>query len=107
MDEFTNARHLNATCDSWATSIAKAIKIKPHSSSTGFAQHTFCPNCKSQTIGGSLNSSDLLDLNWKRHFCSDPDRIAHEEKCVTQVQKIIEYYNRRELSSFQLELNIP
>jgi hypothetical protein len=67
------------------------------------ASHVRCQKCKSIN---ALDGDDLLDLNGKRHFCEDPDRIADEVKCVTQIQQIIEYYNRRELSSFQLELNI-
>lgn len=63
-----------------------------------------CSKCKSII---SLDGTDLLNLNGKRHFCDGADVIPHEEKCVTQIQKIIEYYNRKELSSFQVELNIP
>lgn len=108
MDEFTNARNLNATWDLWATPIVKAVKINSISSRMDIEVETLrYPNCKSQVIIESLNSSDLLDLNRKRHFSDDIDRIVHEEKCVIDIQKIIEYYNRCELSSFQVELNIP
>ncbi|SRR6266487_1007559 len=108
MDEFTNPRNLNATRDSWATPIAKAVRIISISSRMDqVSTHVRCPNCKLQIVVGSSNSGDLLDQNGKRHFCRGVDLIEHEERCVTQLQKIIEYYNRRELSSFQLELNIP
>jgi hypothetical protein len=105
MDKFTKPRNLKAMYHAWAASIAKAIKIESRLSKPEFAPYTHCPNCKSQIIV-SLNSSNPLDLNWKRHFCSDPDRLAHEVGCVTQLQNIIEYYNRRELSSFQLGLKM-
>jgi len=108
MHEFTNTRNLNATCDSCATPIAKPVKIISISSRMDqVATHVRCPNCKSQTVVGSSNSGDLLDRNGKRHLCRGADRIEHEEKCVVEIQKIIEFYNRRELSSFQLELNTP
>jgi hypothetical protein len=108
MDEFTIPRNLNATYDSWTTPIAKAVKFISISSRLNIevATRVRCPRCKSQVVVGSLNSGDLLDLSGKRHFCEDPDRIGHEVKCVTQIQKIIEYYNRRELSSFQLGLKM-
>jgi hypothetical protein len=104
MTEFTNSKNLNAP----TTPIAKAVKIISISSrmDIGLAPHIRCPNCKSQVVVGSLNSSDLLDLNWKRHFCDDADRIKHEENCVIEIQKFIEHYNRRELSSFQLGLKM-
>jgi hypothetical protein len=109
MDEFTTSTILNVPSgrDSSRTTIAKAVKIISSRTDIGLAPNIRCPYCKSQVIVGSLNSIDLLDLNGKRHFCEDPDRIAHEIKCVKQIQKIIEYYNRRELSSFQVEVNIP
>jgi hypothetical protein len=104
MIEFTDSTNLNAP----TTPIAKAVKIISISSrmDIGLAPHIRCPNCKSQVVVGSLNSSDLLDLNWKRHFCDDADRIKHEENCVIEIQKFIEHYNRRELSSFQLGLKM-
>jgi hypothetical protein len=108
--ELTNPANLNAPTggDSSTTTNAKAVKIISISSRMNIevATHVRCPNCKSQVVVGSLDSSDLLDLNWKRHFCDDADRIKHEEKCVTKIQKIIEYYNRLELSSFQLGLKM-
>src|SRR5437899_1225073 len=106
MDEFTIPRDLNATSDSWVTPIAKAVEIISISSRMDIDPHFRCPNCKSQIITGSLNSSDLLDLNGKRHFCESADRIRHQEKCVIDIHKIIEYYNRHELSAFQLGLKM-
>jgi hypothetical protein len=104
MGKFTNPTNLYAP----STPIANAVKIKSLSSRMDIevAPHVRCPNCKSQVVIGSLNSSDLLDLNWKRHFCDDADRIKHEENCVIEIQKFIEHCNRRELSSFQLGLKM-
>jgi hypothetical protein len=62
-----------------------------------------CQKCKAIN---PLDGDHLLDPNGKRHFCDSADRIPHEEKCVIEIQKIIEYYNRRELSSFQLGLKM-
>jgi hypothetical protein len=47
-----------------------------------------------------------LDLNHKRHFCCDADKIVHECMTVERIKKIIEYMNNTELSSFELELGI-
>lgn len=60
-----------------------------------------CPRCRSLIIIDTRNAADLLDLNMKRHFCSNVDRILHEVQCVTEIQQIIEYYNQCELSSFR------
>jgi hypothetical protein len=108
MDEFTNPTNLNATSGLSTTTIATALKIMSISSTTdnGLASRMRCPHCKSQVILGSLNSIDLWDLNGIRHFCEEPARIDHEEKCITQIQKIMEYYNRHEFSSFQLALKM-
>ena len=108
MNEFTTPGNLKASSDS-STTIAKAVKIISISSRMDIevATHARCPNCKSQVVVGSLNWSDRLDRNGKRHFCKGPDRIRHEEKCVIEIQKVIGYYNRYELSSFQVEVNIP
>jgi hypothetical protein len=90
------------------TSTANAVRIDSITSKLvkkeKDASHIRCQKCKSIT---TLNGDDLLDLNGKRHFCDSSDRIPHEEKCVIKIQNIIKYYNRRELSGFQLELNIP
>ena len=109
MDEFTNPTNLNATLNSWATPITKAFKIISISSRMDIevARHVRCPNCRSEVIVRSLNSGELLDRNGKRHFCDDAERIKHEENCVIEIQQFIEHYNRHELSSFQVELNIP
>jgi hypothetical protein len=68
------------------------------------ASHIRCQKCKAIN---TLDGDDLLDLNGKRHFCGGADRIRHEENCVIEIQKVIEYYNWKELSGIQLELNIP
>lgn len=47
-----------------------------------------------------------LDLNYKRHFCSGADKIAHECRTVERAKKMIEDTNNTELSSFELELRI-
>lgn len=110
MTEYTNSREINHRSTEYQerTSAANAVRIDSITSKLvkkeKNASHIRCQRCKSIN---TFDGDDLLDLNEKRHFCEDPDRIAHEVKCLTQIQKIIEYYNRRELSSFQLELNIP
>jgi hypothetical protein len=68
--------------------------------------HIHCPKCRSLTISCTKNSDDLLDPNGKRHFCSDVDRILHEEEWVIILQSLIQDYNQAELSNFQLELNL-
>lgn len=47
------------------------------------------------------------DSNGKRHNLRGVDLIQHEVKCVSELQKIVNYYNRHELSSFQVEMIIP
>ena len=108
-DPYERYRDINHRSNEYQekTSAANAVRIDSITSKfvkKGNASHVRCQKCKSIN---RFDGDDLLDLNGKRHFCSDPDRITHEEECVTQLKKIIEYYNRRELSSFQLELNIP
>jgi hypothetical protein len=68
------------------------------------ALHIRCQKCKAIS---TLDGNDLLDPSGKRHFCHGAERIRHEEICVIEIQKVIEYYNRKELSGFQVELNIP
>jgi hypothetical protein len=54
-----------------------------------------------------LNSKEiLLDLNHKRHCCSDADKIDHESKVVQDLLRSIEYINEIELTSFKLRLDI-
>jgi len=106
MDEYTNSTNLNPPGGKGASAIsARAVKILPARSSSIVERSTpgCCIRCKSQVI---VDESDFLDLNHKRHFCEAADRIPHEEKCVIEIQKILEYYNRRELSSFQLGLKM-
>jgi hypothetical protein len=108
MIEYRNSQHINPRPIEYRikTATAIAIRIAAFASSvknTKEASRSRCHKCKFVT---TLDGYDLLDLNGKRHFCHGVDRIAHEEECVTQLQKIIEYYNRCELSSFQLELKM-
>jgi hypothetical protein len=111
MTEYANSMNLSApnSGEPSTTTIAEVAKIISMSSRMDIeaAPHIRCPNCKSQVIVGSSNSGDLVYRNGKRPFCDGADRIPHEEKCVAQIQKIIEYYNRRELTTFQGEVNIP
>jgi hypothetical protein len=106
--EYTNSRDINHRSIEYQekTSTANAVRIESIASKfvkEKDASHIRCQKCKAIN---TLDGDDLLDLNGKRHFCEDPDRIAHEEKCVTQLKKIIQNYNQRELSSFQLELRM-
>ncbi|MDQ6668763.1 MAG: hypothetical protein M3Y53_11150 [Thermoproteota archaeon] len=109
MIKYTNSRDINFRSIGYQekTSTAAAVRIDSITSKLvkkeKDASHFGCLKCKAIT---TLDGDDLLDLNGKRHFCEDPDRMDHEEKCVIQIQKIIEYYNRRELSSFQLGLKM-
>jgi hypothetical protein len=50
----------------------------------------------------TLDAADPLHRNGKRDFYDNTDRVPH----VIKIQKFIEYYNRKELSRFQVELNI-
>jgi hypothetical protein len=70
-----------------------------------------CKNCNSLIIFDATKREEnreytALDLNRKRHFCSDIDKIAHECKIVDYVKKIIDDFNKTELTSFELELRI-
>jgi hypothetical protein len=105
MTEYTNSQDMNHRTIEYQekTSTANAVRIDSITSKENVST-CLCSKCKSII---SLDGTDLLDLNGKRHFCDGADLISHEEKCVTQIQKIIDHYNRRELSSFQVELNIP
>jgi hypothetical protein len=105
MTGYTNSQHINHRTIKYQekTSTANAVRIDSITSKENVST-CLCSICKSII---SLHGADLLDLNGKRHFCDGPDLIAHEEKCITNIQEIIEYYNRLELSSFQVELNIP
>jgi hypothetical protein len=78
------------------------IASKPNRSES----RTRCARCNSQVLVMNDYSRDLLDLNRKRHFCNDVDRILHEEKCVIRLQSILEYYNQTEFSSQQVEMGI-
>jgi hypothetical protein len=114
MIEYTDSLNLNAhTAEDPNRTFANALEIIPITSVLNRApddrlkhSSTNCPKCKSPTISGIKNAGDLLDLNDKRDFCSDVQRILHEEKCVIKLQTIILNYNQDELSNFQLELNI-
>jgi hypothetical protein len=108
MDELPNSSNLNAPSEPSAAQVGNAVKIIAISSRTdlGLAPHIRCPNCNSLVIVDTRNADDVLDPNGKRHFCSDVDRILHEEKCVINLQSLIQDYNQAELSNFQLELNL-
>ncbi len=62
----------------------------------------WCSKCNSLTNALNKNNS-----KWKRSFSSGVDLILHEQKCVEELRKILGYYNEHEISSFQVELNIP
>jgi hypothetical protein len=86
---------------------AEALRIENIASTPNRSEsRTRCAQCNSQVLVMNEYSRDLLDLNRKRHFCNDVDRILHEEKCVIRLQRIVEYYNRTEFSSHQLEMSI-
>ncbi|PWU80255.1 MAG: hypothetical protein DLM72_13055 [Candidatus Nitrosopolaris wilkensis] len=88
--------------------IPKALGIGPvaFTSINSESLRTRCPDCNSQVGILNVNQKALFDLNCKRHFCNGSNRISHEEKCLIQIQKVIDYYNRHELSAFQLGLKI-
>jgi hypothetical protein len=52
------------------------------------------------------NSIVTVNLNSKRHICSGPQRIIHEENIVKALLRHIKNINELELSSFQLRLII-
>lgn len=109
MIKYTDSRDINHRSIEYheKTLIANAVRIDAITSKLvkeKDASHIRCQKCNAIN---TLDGDDLLDLNGKRHFCHGTDRIAHEEKCVVKIQKVIEYYNRKELSGFQVELNIP
>ena len=110
MIKYTNSRDINFRSIEYQkkTSTANAVRIDAIASillkKQKDASHIRCQKCKAIN---TLDGDDLLDLNGKRHFCHGADRIRHEENCVIEIQKVIEYYNRKELSGIQLELNIP
>ena len=107
---YTNSRDINFRSIEYQkkTSTANAVRINSITSKLVNKEkdvsHIRCQKCRAIN---TLDGDDLLDLNGKRHFCHGADRIRHEENCVIEIQKVIEYYNRKELSGIQLELNIP
>jgi hypothetical protein len=108
--EYTNSGDINHRSIEYQekTSTPNAVRIDSVTSKLveqkNDESHINCRECKSII---ALDGTDLLDVQGKRHFCRGAERIAHEERRVAEIQEIIEYYNRRELSSFQVELNIP
>jgi hypothetical protein len=104
--QYTNSRGINLRTTEYqeGTSIVNAARINSIKSQVMDALTWRCSKCNSII---TLDGADLLDLDGKRHFCNVADRISHEEECMIKIQKIIEYYNRRELSSFHIEVNIP
>ncbi|MDQ6865616.1 MAG: hypothetical protein M3044_17535 [Thermoproteota archaeon] len=108
MRKYTNTTDINFRSNEYQekTSIANAVRKDTIASKLvkeKDASHIPCHMCKAIN---TLDGDDLIDLNGKRHFCQGADRIRHEENCVIEIQKVIEYYNRKELSGFQVELNI-
>jgi hypothetical protein len=70
-----------------------------------------CKNCNAfliydSAIVDSNGKCAPLDLNHKRHFCCDAERIVHECAIVKSLQKIVKDTNNTELLSFELELRI-
>ncbi len=109
MIKYTNSRDINFRSIEYheKTPTANALKIDAIASKLvkkKDASHIRCQKCKAIN---TFDGEDILDLNGKRHFCHGADRLRHEEICVIEIQKVIDYYNRKELSAFQLELNIP
>jgi hypothetical protein len=108
--EYTISRDINHRSTEYQAKTSTSNAVRIDSITSKFVKkeknvsHIRCQRCKSINM---VDGDDLLDLNGKRHFCSGAVRLAHEEECVVEIQKVIEYYNRRELSGFQLELNIP
>jgi len=87
---------------------ARALMIEPVYSSQNIEFRTHCPKCSSRVIVFTSNDGrDMLDLNYKRHFCEAEDRRRHEDECMIRLVKLVDDYNRIEFSSFQVELNIP
>ena len=110
MREYTNSRVINHRSTEYQekTPAATAARIDSITSKLVKQKNDEsqfrCRKCKSII---ALDGADLLNFQGKRHFCCGVERIAHEERCVAEIQEIIEFYNRRELSSFYVELNIP
>jgi hypothetical protein len=71
--------------------------------------YRLCVRCKSPVFD-ILRTNDkhersvTADLNHKRHICTGPERIIHEENIVKGLQEHIRNINEFELSSFQLWL---
>ena len=109
MIQYRNSQDINPRSIEYQkkTSTANAVRINSITSKLvkkeKDASHIRCQKCKAIN---TLDGDDLLDLNGKRHFCHGADRIRHEENCVIEIQKVLEYYNRKELSGFQLELKM-
>ena len=57
-------------------------------------------------MDGSNTDLRHADQDEKNHFCSKVDLIRHEENWIIELQKMVEYINQHELSSFQVESNI-
>ena len=108
MIEYKNSGDINHRSIEYQEKISTANAVRIDSITSKLVKndesHIHCRRCKCII---ALDGVDLLDVQGKRHFCRDAERIVHEERCVAEIQEIIEYYNRRELSSFQVELNIP
>jgi|GraSoiStandDraft_25_1057303.scaffolds.fasta_scaffold620112_1 hypothetical protein len=58
------------------------------------------------SMDGSNTDPRHANQKEKNHFCSKVDLIRHEENWIIELQKMVEYINQHELSSFQVESNI-
>lgn len=70
-----------------------------------------CVRCKTpvfdiQRTNDKYDNIVTVDINHKRHFCTGPERMIHEEDIVEGLQQHTKNINELELSSFQLGLTI-
>jgi hypothetical protein len=103
MIKYTGSLNLNATT-AYPNRATKPTNVAEVTSTSNISPSIKgCSNCKSLTNIDTI----LADQKGKKRFCSGVNLIRHEENCIIEIQKIIEYFNQHELSSFQVELNIP
>ena len=70
-----------------------------------------CQNCGALLIFDSAirdqnGKCTLLDLERKRHFCTDADKIEHETNVIQNLSQFIDHINDMELTSFKVRLEI-
>ena len=70
-----------------------------------------CYKCKAPIIFRSniVDRDDKripLDLNEKRHLCTNADRVLHELRVVNGIKDDVDFVNRIELSSFRLTIGM-